>query len=146
MLIALVACGDDGTSPNDYSKYKCKAPSTDLPNGNHNPGMDCQGSCHDHGFTIAGTVFTDGTGTTPAVGATVNVYDGAQTLSMITATNGNFYTKSAVKLPFQVWVSSCPSVEIMPDSVDTNTGLGASCNQGICHNNGAGTGVITLNQ
>ncbi len=142
-------CGDDGNNPkDDYDIYKCKAPVTSgLPNGNHNPGMDCQGSCHDHGFKISGTVFTDSTGSMPAVGATVNVRDkNLKVLTMITASNGNFYTMDTFELPFRVWVSSCPDSELMPDAVDVNTGLGASCNQGVCHNNAAGTGVITLFQ
>jgi hypothetical protein len=149
LAVGLFGCGAGGDNPtDDYDIYKCKAPVTgNLPNGNHNPGMDCQGACHDHGFTLSGTVFEDSTSNAPAVGATVNVRDKTlKTLTMITASNGNFYTMEHFEYPFRVWVSSCPDVELMPDSVDTNTGLGASCNQGICHNNAAGTGVITIRQ
>lgn len=154
MLLALAACGDDGKSPNDYSRYDCKDPVTsNLPDGNHNPGKDCQGSCHDHGFTIAGTVFMDASASAPAVGATVTAYDGKKTITMVTASNGNFYTKEtfdtpiSLQHPYQVWVSSCPDVEIMPDSIDMpNSNTATSCNQGVCHNNQAGTGVITLRQ
>ncbi|MCX5741107.1 MAG: carboxypeptidase-like regulatory domain-containing protein [Proteobacteria bacterium] len=146
--LCLLACSDDPVNKDDFSIYACKDPVTaGLPNGNHNAGMDCQGPCHDHGYTVSGTVYKDASGTEPAVGATVTIRDGdLKIINMITASNGNFYTKEKFTFPFRTWVSSCPDVELMPDFVDTNTNLGASCNQGICHNNAAGTGVITLFQ
>ena len=148
VVAGLIGCSDNGANPDDYSIYKCKpAVTSGMPDGHHNPGLDCQGSCHDHGYTISGTVFVDASAAMPAVGATVNVRDKSQkVLTMVTGANGNFYTKDAFEYPFRVWVSSCPDSELMPDSVDTNTGLGASCNQGVCHNNAAGTGVITIHQ
>ena len=46
-----------------------------LTDGHHNPGQDCLNSCHNHGFTLAGTLYTSGTGSTPINGATITVVD-----------------------------------------------------------------------
>lgn len=151
-VLAFGGCADDPPAKDNFDLYKCKDTSTDLPNGNHNPGLDCMGACHDHGFTAAGTVIISAENRMPAVGATVTMRDAdLKLINMITASNGNFYTKEPFKLPMRVWVSSCPEVQLMPDYVDTIEINGTkidkpSCNQGVCHNNEAGTGPITLIQ
>ncbi len=62
--------------------------------GHHNPGQDCLGSCHNHGFSIAGTLnLADNV--TPANNATVTIADangGKQ--EIIVSTNGNFFVSS----------------------------------------------------
>src|SRR5690349_1038627 len=52
----------------------CKQASTLHTDGHHNPGQDCMGLCHFHGFAFAGTLM-QADGHTPAVGATVTVVD-----------------------------------------------------------------------
>ncbi|HUJ61980.1 MAG TPA: hypothetical protein VLX92_25920, partial [Kofleriaceae bacterium] len=44
--------------------FTCRTGTTSYSSGHHNPGQDCNGSCHDHGFTLAGTLFTTATGST----------------------------------------------------------------------------------
>ena len=39
------------------------------------PGKSCFQSCHNHGFTLAGTLYTNATGNTGFVGATMTVTD-----------------------------------------------------------------------
>jgi len=145
-IAAVASCADDPVNKDDFSIYKCKDQVTaGLPQGNHNPGMDCQGACHDHGYTVSGTVFLEDE-VTPAVGANVTIRDGnLKIINLITAENGNFYTKEPIAFPFRTWVSSCPDVEIMPDFVRAEE-LGASCNNAICHQNQAGTGPIIIAQ
>lgn len=145
LTLVLGGCSED--EPEDpYAIYACKPQVTSgLGDGYHLPGTDCQSACHDHGFTISGTIFTDATGTTPYPGATVTIRDkNLKMFSAVTETNGNFWTMETFDYPFRAWVTSCPDTAIMSDTVDKNTGLGTSCNQGVCHNNAAGQGVITL--
>jgi hypothetical protein len=93
----------------------CIAPGTPPGDGHHNAGAACLG-CHVAGgeaagfpWTVSGTLYASGGGAAIA-GATIEVVgaDG-ETLRLVTATNGNFYTGTAVAFPLAVRASACPS-------------------------------------
>jgi hypothetical protein len=96
--------------------------------GHHHAGVDCLG-CHTGGgapkWTVAGTLYSTVSG--GAAVATINVTDAnGQKLKLVTATNGNFWTGSAVAYPLQVSASRCPPTVPMVSPVST-----AGCNG--CH-------------
>jgi hypothetical protein len=105
---------------------------TNLNNGHHHPGEDCMNACHNHGFKAAGTLYKSATGTTPMIGATITLTDSAGTkITMISQSNGNFYTSQPISYPVTVSVSGCPNNAAMTDKVQAS---GAGCNQGgACH-------------
>ena len=73
---------------------------TGLGDGHHNSGQDCMNACHNHGFTLAGTVYTSVNSNTAVTGATISVTDAnGQHLKIVTQLNGNFYTSQAVAFP-----------------------------------------------
>jgi len=109
--------------------------------GKHHPGEDCQGACHNHGFTLGGTLFAAANTTTPLAGATVTVVDAAgKSIDVVSQSNGNFYTSQAIAFPVTVTASLCPSVAPMVTKV---TATMDGCNKAGCHVAGA-TGVIHL--
>ncbi len=110
------------------STLPCEDPATPG-NGEHNPGRSCFDGCHDHGFTLAGTLYNNATGNSAFMGATITIVDSNnQTLKLVTATNGNFFTKQAIAFPVLVMASSCPSAVQMTAAVAMT---GRACNS--CH-------------
>ena len=103
--------------------------------GHHNAGQDCMNGCHNHGFTIAGTVYAAVNGGTPVVGATVHVVDAnGQKLDIVTQDNGNFYTSTPVAYPITVLATECPNIQPMTATV---AGPGPTgCNKSGCHSSG----------
>jgi hypothetical protein len=103
------------------------------PSGQHNAGQECQG-CHAPGggaptFYLGGTLYSAATGGTAVAGATINVTDAAgKTIKIISANNGNFWTKTALTYPIKVDASLCPSTLPMSATVAGN----GACNN--CHN------------
>lgn len=101
--------------------------------GKHHPGADCM-SCHDGlsaniRWTVAGTLYTTATSTTPISGANIEVIDAAnKKVVLATSTNGNFYTTTPFTFPVKVRASKCPN-----DAKMSATALG-SCNANSCHN------------
>ncbi|MBV8756234.1 MAG: hypothetical protein JO257_03095 [Deltaproteobacteria bacterium] len=113
----------------------CLNQSANLPDGHHNPGQDCMNGCHNHGFTLSGTIYTSVNSNTAVVGATVVATDANnQVIKMVTATNGNFYTTSPVTFPVTVLATECPN--ITPMSAQLTSGQGG-CNKVGCHTAGA---------
>jgi hypothetical protein len=95
--------------------------------GQHNTGQDCLMSCHAHGFTLAGTLYTNATGNSPFAGATISITDNnGQMLDIVVNSNGNFYTKQPIAFPVLVRASSCPSAVKM-----TLASADGHCN--VCH-------------
>jgi hypothetical protein len=122
---------DAGT---DAAGFACRNKVNRVGSGNHHPGEDCQGSCHNHGFTLGGTLFA-ADATTPIAGATITVVDHAgKTLDVVSQTNGNFYTSQPIVFPLTVAASECPSVASMITQV---TATMDGCNKGGCHVTGA---------
>lgn len=124
--------GDAGTGP---APFVCRNQVNRVGSGNHHPGEDCQGSCHNHGFTLGGTLFSAASSTTPVVGATITIVDHAgKTIDIVSQSNGNFYTSQSLAFPVTVTASECPSVSPMITQV---TATMDGCNQGGCHVTGA---------
>jgi hypothetical protein len=111
--------------------------------GHHNPGMDCMDSCHNHGFTAAGTLYTDAGGGTIVSGATITVIDSiGNTYDFASQTNGNFYTSFALLPPVSVYISECPTIDMMTAQLATDAQAG--CNQTGCHASGSTQGRVHL--
>jgi len=117
-------------TPDSPAGFQCRNKITTVGDGHHNPGQDCQGPCHNHGFTLSGTVFTTPASQTPIVGASITVTDASSaTFDIVSQANGNFYTSRAVAYPVHVVASSCPDIAMMSGTVAANTG----CNNASCH-------------
>ena len=102
--------------------------------GHHNTGRNCFDSCHNHGFTLAGTLYTTSVSNTGAGGATVTVIDSQnKTVDIVVNSDGNFYTSTALAYPVLTFASSCPTSVKMNVAVAQS---GRGCN--TCH------GVNTL--
>jgi hypothetical protein len=116
------------------SMFPCKNLGTANGNGHHNAGQDCMQGCHNHGFTLSGTLY-GAAGTTALAGGTITVTDSAgKTLNLVTAQNGNFYTSQAIAFPITVYASACPTSMPMTASIANGNG---GCNKSGCHANGA---------
>lgn len=103
------------------------SPAPDL--GRHNTGKSCFDSCHNgnHGFTLAGTLYTNATGNTGFAGATLSFIDANdQMFDIVVNANGNFYTNRAIAFPVLVIASACPSAVKMEAAAATG-----NCNS--CH-------------
>jgi hypothetical protein len=136
---AAVASGTDGAStvgtPDAATAANCKMKVTSVGSGHHNPGQDCQQGCHNHGFTLSGTLYASATSTTPVVGASITVKDAqGKTFDMVSQNDGNFYTSTAVTFPVTVSASLCPDTHAMAGSITAGNG---GCNKSGCHASGA---------
>lgn len=129
-----------GSGSPDAAMSACKNKVAIVGNGHHNPGTDCMNSCHNHGFTAAGTLYAAAGSQTPVSGATVTIVDAhGATVNAVSQSNGNFYTSTALSYPISVFASSCPSLTPMVAKVTTTAG----CNSGgACH--GGSQGKIHL--
>lgn len=106
----------------------------DIPDGHHFPGQDCMGSCHDHGFTLGGTLLKQDKSVYP--GGIITVIDANQKTVHITAgNNGNFYTSEPLVFPLTTYASACPDVAPMISTVKEGEG---GCAKGGCHTGTAG--------
>lgn len=117
----------------------CKPANILHGDGHHNPGMDCMGGCHNHGFSVAGTLYMPD-GVTPANDATVTIVDAnhnAQDLAV--GWNGNFFSYLPVAYPITISASLCPNTQMM---VTQPTAGG--CNATGCHAPGGAQGVAHL--
>src|SRR5260370_14677779 len=107
------------------------AMTTAKTSGNHNAGKACM-PCHAGGgaptFTAAGTLYDALTGGNAVAGATVQLVDATgKTVSIVTSTNGNFYTSTPLTLPVTARASGCPNNQPMISKVTDG-----NCNS--CHN------------
>jgi len=102
-----------------------------------NHGQACLG-CHSGSnpsagiaMTLAGTVYSTSTGGTAVTGATVTVTgsNGAK-ITMVSGSNGDFYSTSAISFPATVTISKCPNTMTMPGTISNG-----NCNS--CHDNSA---------
>ena len=123
--------------------FTCRnqVPLAQLSSGHHNAGLDCMDGCHNHGFTLAGTLYTSSAGTTIIAGGTITISDAAgHTFDVVSQRNGNFYTSTAVTFPVTVIASECPATATMTESIASGSG---GCNRTGCHTTG-GQGRIHL--
>lgn len=138
LLLFLAACGHDYSADTvdaapDADPFQCVTEVTSgIGTGEHNAGLDCMGVCHDHGFTAAGTLFTEMYSFTAIVGATISITDAnGHRVDMVSQRNGNFYTKAALTYPLTVHVSDCPKIQHMPMQIGATDRAG--CNATACH-------------
>lgn len=105
-----------------------------IPDGHHFPGQDCMGSCHDHGFTLGGTLLKKDLSVYP--GGIITVIDANQkTVNMTAGNNGNFYTAEPLVFPLTTYASACPDVAPMISTVKEGEG---GCAKSGCHTGGPG--------
>ena len=145
---ARAASGDAHATPADGAAVTADAPPSMMPckpanvfhgDGHHNPGMDCMGPCHFHGFSVAGTLYL-ADGITPATDATVTIVDANHgTQDVIVSTNGNFFSFLPVAFPISMTASLCPSTQMM-----VTQGTAGGCNAGGCHAPGGIQGTAHL--
>jgi hypothetical protein len=130
--------GNGSGSGSGSGNLLCKNKATPPGTGHHNPGQDCMNSCHFHGFSLAGTMYSSSSGGAAVAGATITVKDArGQTFDMVTMTNGNFYTLTPVTFPVTIVASEC---QLSPNPVPMTAALqsaDAGCNKGGCHVSGA---------
>jgi hypothetical protein len=116
-------------APGQGGMTECKDPVTGYGDGHHNTGRNCMDGCHNHGFTIAGTLYTNPTNNSGYAGATITLKDSAnRTIDVVVQADGNFYTSQAVSFPAIVMASSCPYGVKMTASV-----ANGACNTAACH-------------
>jgi hypothetical protein len=119
-------------APGTPSNLPCENAATPPSDGHHEPGKSCFQSCHNHGFTLAGTLYTNATGNTGFSGATITVIDANNvTHKIVTSLNGNFYTRDSIAFPLLTIASRCPSAVRMEGSSPNG-----NCNAGGCHPGG----------
>lgn len=115
-------------APPDAVVAACKPANILHGDGHHNAGMDCMSSCHNHGFSLAGTLYL-ADGVTPASNATVTVVDkNGFSQDIIASTNGNFFSYLPVTYPVTIQASMCPSIQVMITPATTG-----GCNSSACH-------------
>lgn len=119
-------------APGTGNGLPCENNMTPPGDGHHNTGKSCFQNCHNHGFTLAGTLYNNATGNSAFVGATITVIDSNnKTVKMVTHQNGNFYTSEALAFPVLTMASSCPSAVRMNASTPNG-----NCNVDGCHPGG----------
>lgn len=125
----------------DAGPFRCRDRITSgLDNGHHNPGQDCQSSCHNHGFYLSGTLYAAAGGGQPVVGASLTFVDATgATGDLHTGLNGNFWWSLPVTFPITIIASSCPDEKPMTAAVSD-----AGCNKAGCHAGSASPGRVHL--
>jgi hypothetical protein len=79
-------------------------------------------------MTLAGTIYGTVTGGTAVSGATVTVTGNNGTkITMVSGSNGDFYSTAAITFPATVTISKCPDTVTMPGTISSG-----DCNS--CHN------------
>jgi hypothetical protein len=118
----------DGANVTADAAPACKPANVIHGDGHHNPGQDCMSGCHDHGFSLAGTLLL-ADGVTPASNATITVVDATHfSQDIVASTNGNFFSYLPVTYPVTITASMCPSVQPMAETATVG-----SCNSAACH-------------
>jgi hypothetical protein len=78
-------------------------------------------------FTAAGTLYNKATGGAVVSGATVTITgNDNKKVTIVTGSDGNFFTNSAIAFPARVQVSKCPDTQVMVDTI-----ANGNCNS--CH-------------
>ena len=131
----------DAGSLSDAAPFKCRdIITTGLDTGHHNPGQDCQSSCHDHGFYLSGTLYSSASGGNPVVGAAITFIDATgHTGDMRAGMNGNFWWSLPVDFPVTLIVSECPTTI---NKMTATVASGEGCNRSGCHTANGGAGRV----
>lgn len=103
--------------------------------GHHHAGEECL-MCHHQGgtgtpYTVAGTIYADSGGKQPAAGVVLHLIDASGTdITVVSQTDGNFWSIDPVMPPVLAFASSCPNVVPMHAAIgDADVG----CNRAGCH-------------
>ena len=132
--------GSGSGSGSGSGGFACRNQITAVGDGHHNAGLDCQGSCHNHGFTLSGTIY-GANKTTAQSGASITVVDAnGNSFDMVSQANGNFYTSNTIAFPVTITASMCPSVATMSATITRASG----CNSSSCHAPGGTQGAVHL--
>lgn len=145
--------GVDGAAPAPPVSVFAKAPAYALGQpvqGNHEAGHNCMSSCHNHGFTFAGTVFdANGAG---VGGAEVRLVDAnGKAITVYTdnrggSSQGNFYSSQSFVGPAHVGTRNAAGSKDMFTALQTTTqgpaSTGGACN--ACHCTGTGCTVAPI--
>ena len=128
---AVAGGGDLAGAPAADMATSCIKLTSPPDSGHHNAGDACL-SCHNGGkatlFTFAGMLYNAAVNGSAIAGATIEVIDAKGTTArIVTSSNGNFYTSTALTPPFTTRASGCPNNAAM---VGKATG---DCNSSGCH-------------
>jgi hypothetical protein len=117
----------------------CKNKVSGVGSGHHNAGQDCMNSCHFHGFTLAGTLYSSVAGGSAISGASITVKDAAgQTFDIVSQADGNFYTSNSVQFPVTVYASECQIQQAgVPMTATVTSQQSGGCNASGCHTTSA---------
>ncbi len=118
--------------------------------GNHEAGNNCMSSCHNHGFTFAGTVFdANGAG---VGGAEVRLVDGTGKVISVYTDNqggnsqGNFYSSQSFVGPAHVGIRNATNTQEMLTAIQSTAqspaSTGGACN--ACHCTGTGCTIAAI--
>jgi hypothetical protein len=122
----------DPAVPDGGASAACVPAVSGVGSGHHNPGQTCI-ACHAGNsgpdFTVAGTLYDSANGAAPLAGGTITVTDanGAVT-TIVSQTNGNFYSSAPLTFPIRIEASRCPDTSAM-----SSTAAAGDCNSGGCH-------------
>jgi hypothetical protein len=101
-------------------------------------------ACHNHGFTLAGTLYSSASGGAAVSGASITVKDAAgHTFDIVSQMNGNFYTSNPVQFPVTVYASECEISQTSQVMTMALQSTDRGCNQSACHTT-SGQGRIHL--
>jgi len=132
----IAASGGGGGGPTDAGSAadlasSCIALTAAPSSGHHNAGQACAG-CHDGAnatlWTASGTLYNAVSGGSAIAGATIVLTDANnQEVRIVTSSNGNFYTQTALAYPVTARASGCPN-----DVAMVSKAASGDCNS--CHN------------
>ena len=113
----------------------CDSLQATTSDGHHHPGEECL-MCHHQGgtgtpYSVAGTIYKDAGGKTAAAGVVVHLIDASGTdITVVSQTNGNFWSVDPVMPPVLAFASSCPDVVPMHGAIGAGD---VGCNTAGCH-------------
>jgi len=125
----------DAATPQQDAAASCIPGTANGPSG-MNAGTACL-SCHafltgTRHFTLGGTLYTNVNGSARVGGATIQVTDATnKVITMITGSDGNFWSGQSVTFPIRGFASKCPDSAAMSASQTSG-----DCNKGGCHSSG----------
>jgi hypothetical protein len=120
--------------------FQVSAPACDpvqatTTDGHHYPGDDCM-MCHRQGgtgtpYTLGGTIYADSGGKTPAAGVVLHFIDATGSdLTVVSQTDGNFWSTAPLTPPVISFASLCPKVTPMVGAIGSGD---VGCNTAGCH-------------
>ena len=129
--------GGGGGQDAAVNLYPCKQKVTSYGSGHHNPGQNCL-NCHAGEFSLAGTLYSAGTGGSVIAGASITVKDASgASVDLVTQANGNFYTTQSFQFPVTLYASECQIQMAGVPMTATVSSSNGGCNMSGCHTTSA---------